>query len=107
MVLQQPHDRVHVAGRLQRDLVGRARLSANSRSATSDGVCDREIDELASGLFVGEVAFGLDRFAQLAVERFDRVGGRYSSVVLMAMIQVIASDAVLAAVASVTASPAG
>jgi hypothetical protein len=41
------------------------------------GVDDREVDEFAGGVFVGEVAAGFDRFADLAVERFDRVGIRY------------------------------
>jgi hypothetical protein len=37
------------------------------------GVGDGEVDQLAGGLFVGEVALGLDRLAQLAVERLNRV----------------------------------
>jgi hypothetical protein len=41
------------------------------------GVDDREIDEFAGGVFGGEVAGGLDRFADLAVQRFDAVGIRY------------------------------
>ena len=42
-----------------------------------DSVLDREVDQLAGGVFAGEAAFGLDRFAQLAVERLDGVGIRY------------------------------
>src|SRR3954454_5784232 len=38
------------------------------------GLDDREVDELGRGLFVGEVPAGLDRFADLAVQPFDRVG---------------------------------
>ena len=34
-----------------------------------------EVDELGAGLFVGEVPAGLDRFADLAVQPFDGVGG--------------------------------
>jgi len=33
---------------------------------------DREIDQLACGVLVGEVALGLQRLAELAVERFER-----------------------------------
>ena len=40
-----------------------------------DGVDEREVDQLAGGVLVGEVALGLERLAQLAVERLDRVGG--------------------------------
>jgi hypothetical protein len=40
-----------------------------------DGVGDGEVDQLAGGVLVGEVALGLERLAQLAVERLDRVGG--------------------------------
>jgi hypothetical protein len=36
---------------------------------------DREVDELGGGLFIGEVSAGLDRFADLAVEVLDAVGG--------------------------------
>ena len=32
-----------------------------------------EVDEFAGGLLVGEMTFRLDRFAQLPVQRFDRV----------------------------------
>src|SRR4051794_16301806 len=39
------------------------------------GLDDREVDELGGGLFVGEVAAGLDRLADLAVQALDRVGG--------------------------------
>ena len=35
-----------------------------------DGVGEGEVDQFAGGVFVGEVALGLDRLAQLAVERF-------------------------------------
>jgi hypothetical protein len=35
------------------------------------------VDELGGGLFVGEVAAGLDRLADLAVEVLDAVGDRY------------------------------
>src|SRR6188472_2099483 len=38
------------------------------------GSCDGEVDQLGGGLFVGEVPAGLDRLADLAVQRFDRVG---------------------------------
>jgi hypothetical protein len=41
------------------------------------GVGDREVDEFPGGFFVGEVPLGLDRFAELPVERFDRVGIPY------------------------------
>src|SRR5579859_7006120 len=37
------------------------------------GSHEREVDELGRGLLVGEVTAGLDRFADLAVEAFDRV----------------------------------
>jgi hypothetical protein len=36
---------------------------------------DGEVDQLGGGLFVGEVAAGLDRLADLAVEVLDAVGG--------------------------------
>src|SRR4051794_35365436 len=39
------------------------------------GAHQREVDELGGGLFVGEVPAGLDRFADLAVQALDRVGG--------------------------------
>ena len=42
-----------------------------------DGVLQGEVDELAGGVLVGEAALGLDRLAQLAVERLDRVCIRY------------------------------
>src|SRR4051812_40119713 len=38
------------------------------------GLDDCEVDEFGGGLFVGEVPAGLDRFADLAVQAFDRVG---------------------------------
>jgi hypothetical protein len=38
------------------------------------GSFDGEVDELGGGLFVGEVAAGLDRLADLAVHGLDRVG---------------------------------
>ena len=41
----------------------------------ASGVDDGEVDELGGGLFVGEVPAGLDRLADLAVQRFDGVGG--------------------------------
>jgi len=41
------------------------------------GSFDGEVDELGGGLFVGEVAAGLDRLADLAVHGLDRVGNRY------------------------------
>jgi hypothetical protein len=41
------------------------------------GVDDREVDELAGGVFGGEVAAGLDRLSDLAVQRLDAVGNRY------------------------------
>ncbi len=34
-----------------------------------DGVGEREVDQLAGGVLVGEVALGLDRLAQLAGNR--------------------------------------
>ena len=37
------------------------------------GVLDCEVDELAGGVLAGEAALGLDRFAELPVQRFDRV----------------------------------
>jgi hypothetical protein len=37
-------------------------------------VLDREVDELSGCLLGGDVSSGLDRLADLAVERFDRVG---------------------------------
>src|SRR4051812_50111613 len=43
------------------------------------GLDDREVDELGGGLFVGEVAAGLDRLADLAVEARDRVGIPYET----------------------------
>src|SRR3954466_7192659 len=39
------------------------------------GLEDGEVDEFGGGLFVGEVAAGLDRFADLAVHGLDGVGG--------------------------------
>src|SRR4051795_5088844 len=39
------------------------------------GLDDGEVDELGGGLFVGEVPAGLDRFADLAVQALDGVGG--------------------------------
>src|SRR3954467_8573725 len=39
------------------------------------GLDDREVDQFGGGLFVGEVPAGLDRFADLAVQALDRVGG--------------------------------
>jgi hypothetical protein len=39
------------------------------------GSLDGEVDELGGGLFVGVVAAGLDRLADLAVEVLDAVGG--------------------------------
>src|SRR3954471_14241958 len=39
------------------------------------GLDDREVDEFGGGLFVGEVPAGLDRFADLAVQALDGVGG--------------------------------
>jgi hypothetical protein len=39
------------------------------------GALDGEVDELGGGLFVGEVAAGLDRLSDLAVEVLDAVGG--------------------------------
>ena len=36
-----------------------------------------EVDELAGGVLGREAALGLDRLAQLAVERLDRVRRRY------------------------------
>src|SRR5215217_9292033 len=41
----------------------------------SFGSQDGEVDQLGGGLFVGEVAAGLDRLADLAVEVLDAVGG--------------------------------
>ena len=41
------------------------------------GLDDRQVHQLGRGLLVGEVHAGLDRFADLAVQRFDRVGDRY------------------------------
>src|SRR5262249_43646431 len=40
------------------------------------GFGDREIDQLAGGLLVGEVSLRLDRFPQLPVERLDRCASR-------------------------------
>jgi hypothetical protein len=34
---------------------------------------DREVDEFAGGVLGGEAALGLDRLAELAIQRFDRV----------------------------------
>ena len=39
------------------------------------GVDDREVDQFAGGLLGGEVSSGLDRLADLAVQRLDRVRG--------------------------------
>jgi hypothetical protein len=44
------------------------------------GVFDREVDELGGGLLIGEVSAGLDRLADLAVHRLDRVGIQYEAV---------------------------
>jgi hypothetical protein len=41
------------------------------------GAGDGQVEQLAGGVFVGEAAAGLDDFADLAVERLDRVGIRY------------------------------
>jgi hypothetical protein len=38
-----------------------------------DGIVHGEVDEFAGGVIGGEAALGLDGFAQLAVERLDRV----------------------------------
>src|SRR3954468_16863037 len=43
------------------------------------GADDGEVDELGGGLFVGEVAAGLDRLADLAVQPLDRVGIPYET----------------------------
>jgi hypothetical protein len=43
------------------------------------GAFDREIDQLGRGLFVGEVPAGLDRLADLAVQRLDAVGIPYET----------------------------
>jgi hypothetical protein len=41
------------------------------------GVDDGEVDELSGGLLGWEVSSGFDRFADLSVERLDRVGIPY------------------------------
>jgi hypothetical protein len=41
-----------------------------------DGVEDGKVEQLAGGVLAREMAFGFDRFAQLAVERLDRVGSK-------------------------------
>jgi hypothetical protein len=40
-------------------------------------VLQGEVDELAGGVFAGEAALRFECFAELAVERLDRVGIRY------------------------------
>jgi hypothetical protein len=42
-----------------------------------DRVGDGEVDQLAGGVLVGEVSFGLQGLAELPVERFDGVRIRY------------------------------
>jgi hypothetical protein len=44
-----------------------------------NGVGEGQVDEFAGGLLVGEVSFGLQRLAQLAIERLDRVRIRYET----------------------------
>jgi hypothetical protein len=43
------------------------------------GSDDREVEELGGGLLVGEVAAGLDRLADLAVQALDGVGIPYET----------------------------
>ncbi len=62
------------------DLEGGACCCPGALGAPSAfGLLDGEVDELAGGLLVGEVTAGLDRFADLAVERLDRVGIPYET----------------------------
>src|SRR5204862_4863246 len=56
------------------DLEGAERCCPDVAAAPGAlGALDGEVDELGGGLFVGERAAGLDRFADLAVEALDAV----------------------------------
>lgn len=52
-------------------------VGAELASAVVADAADREVEDLEHGVLGGEVALGLGHFAELVVERFDRVGIRY------------------------------